>query len=255
MVVVLSRRINWFSVHVLFYNTSTFSSEMAQCAGHMHTRVILWLELQPSICSVATKIALHLDLASINRQFVNFFHCKKLLCILLFPHLIGNLHHFFIRSWFAKKNVWANIHLLWEYKLLRLPRRVDTKCELRITNTKIQVQKYNLQDKNYKQQKSIRKVTKIPRMPGRQPAQKSSFLLLFYRLQSSNKFSFTFENLFFCPAFPVSIYLNDSEGVGKTPFSLFLLLTIESWTLQLYVSSSFPRLSHNRLRAYSSSQA
>ena len=97
---------------------------------------------------------------------------KKLHCILLLPHLIGNLHHFFIRSWFAKKNVWANIHLLWEYKLLRLPCRVDTKCELRITNTKIQVKTYKLQNKNYKQQKSIRKVTKIPRMPGRQPAQK-----------------------------------------------------------------------------------
>ena len=255
MVVVLSRRINWFSVHALFYNTSTFSSEMAQCAGRMHTRVILWLELQPSICSVATKIALHLDLASINRQFVNFFHCQKIALHFALSSLNRQFASFFHPLVICEKIVRANIHLLWEYKLLRLPRRVDTKCELQITNTKIQVKTYKLQNKNYKQQKSIRKVTKIPRMPGRQPAQKSSFLLLFYRLQSSNKFSFTFENLFFCPAFPVSIYLNDSEGVGKTPYSLFLLLTIENWTLQLYVSSSFPRLSHNRLRAYSSSQA
>ena len=145
-----------------------------------------------SISSIAKKIALHFALASLNRQFASFFH----------PLVI------------CEKIVRANIHLLWEYKLLRHPRLVDTKCELWITNTKIQVKTYKLQNKNYKQQKSIRKVTKIPRMPGRQPAQKSSFLLLFYRLQSSNKFSFTFENLSFCPAFPVSIYLNDSEGVG-----------------------------------------
>ena len=137
-----------------------------------------------SISSIAKKIALHFALASLNRQFASFFH----------PLVI------------CEKIVRANIHLLWEYKLLRLPRRVNTKCELRITNTKIQVKTYKLQNKNYKQQKSIRKVTKIPRMPGRQPAQKSSFLLLFYRLQSSNKFSFTFENLFFCPVSSLSIF-------------------------------------------------
>ena len=141
VVVVLSRCIDWFctSCVVLQFYIKFFLADGTMCRAHaynwvtihllmiqicasrlfwalfyihfflvdgtmrMHTRVILWLELQPSICSVATKIALHLDLASINRQFVNFFHCKKMLCILLLPHLLGNLHHIFIRSWFAKK--------------------------------------------------------------------------------------------------------------------------------------------------------
>ena len=81
---------NWVTIHLLmiqicasrlfwalFYIHFFLGGGTMRCAWRMHTRVILWLGLQPSICSVATKIALHLDLASINRQFVDLFHCKK----------------------------------------------------------------------------------------------------------------------------------------------------------------------------------